>query len=76
MSTPREELTTALDLTSTTVQSILDDLKESAQDMTPPSDWKAPAGIPLLPDLMRLAVKNRRQAMRLRDKKGAIHEAA
>jgi two-component system, NtrC family, sensor kinase len=58
--TTRQALTSALDLKPDTVQKILTGLKASVNALVPPQDWQAPAGLPLLPDLLRLALINQK----------------
>ena len=60
--TSREELIKALDLKPAAVRAIVESLKESVPSFKPPSEWDSPANFTLLPDVLRLALENRRQA--------------
>ncbi|HYV40131.1 MAG TPA: ATP-binding protein [Gemmataceae bacterium] len=76
--TPRAELVEALDLPPETVQEFVSALKQSANALVPPAGWQAPANIALLPDLLRLAIKNRRmvqfaECQRLHAEVDALH---
>jgi signal transduction histidine kinase len=57
-----EDLAHALDLTPGTLQTIRASVSGRISNLSPPRDWKAPASMPLLPELLRLAAENRRLA--------------
>ncbi len=56
----REELALALGLASGALPKTIAKLQEVLPSLTPPADWKAPATMPLLADLLRLAAENGR----------------
>src|SRR5262249_43046394 len=58
----REELSRALDLSTATVDGIRAEVPRFAREGTLPSSWSSPYGLALLPDLLRLALANRRAA--------------
>jgi two-component system, NtrC family, sensor kinase len=72
----REELARGLDLSANHVQHIADALPRIA----PPQDWKSPANVALLPDLLHLAAENCKLTAqpvheRLHTELDALHEA-
>jgi two-component system, NtrC family, sensor kinase len=72
----REELARGLDLSANQVQHIADALPRIA----PPQDWKSPASVALLPDLLHLAAENCKLTAqpvheRLHTELDALHEA-
>jgi signal transduction histidine kinase len=58
----REELSRALDLSTSAVDAIRAEVPRFAREGTLPSSWSSPYSLPLLPDLLRLALENRRAA--------------
>jgi two-component system, NtrC family, sensor kinase len=76
----REELARALDLKPEGLQRTVAGLKETVNAMVPPQDWQAPANMPLLADLLRLALMNQRtshsdERVRLHAEVDALHDA-
>jgi two-component system, NtrC family, sensor kinase len=77
----REELMTALDLSPTAIDKVRAELPRFVSEALPPTPWLSPANLPLLPDLLRLALENRRLAgplavNHLQVQVDALHQAA
>lgn len=56
----RAELASALDLSSAALQKIREEIPRFANAAAVPASWSSPLDVPLLPDLLRLALENRR----------------
>jgi two-component system NtrC family sensor kinase len=74
------ELTAALDLPAAAVEAIRAELPQFARESSPPVSWSSPWSVALLPDLVRLALENRRSAnlatqQRLHAEVDALHNA-
>jgi signal transduction histidine kinase len=76
----RAELATTLELTECELQSLVARLKDTVNSLLPPADWQPPSSVPLLAELLRLALENRQltcfvERDRLHDEVDALHNS-